>query len=164
LVLPNQPGPGRSTLPHLAPLEYVNQTTLLFVTCNTDKHRPLLARQEVVELILKCWREADHWLVGRWVVMPDHIHLFCAPRNHPVTPIKNWMKFWRNQTTRQWPFPAEPPIWQKDFFDRQLRSGESYRQKWLYLWENPIKEGLVKKPEDWPYQGEINVLPWHEPV
>ena len=35
-------------------------------------------------------------------------------------------------------------------------------QKWLYLWENPIKEGLVSRPEDWPFQGEVNVLRWHE--
>jgi hypothetical protein len=43
-----------------------------------------------------------------------------------------------------------------------LRHGESYHQKWLYLWENPIKDGLMKKPEDWPYQGELNILPWHD--
>ena len=64
--------------------------------------------------------------------------------------------------TRNWPIPDEKPIWQKDFFDRQLRSGESYHQKWPYIWENPIKEGLIKKPEDWPYQAELNVLQWHE--
>jgi len=45
--------------------------------------------------------------------------------------------------TRRWPHPAEKPVWQRDFFDRQLRNGESYHQKWLYLWENPIKDGLV---------------------
>jgi hypothetical protein len=64
--------------------------------------------------------------------------------------------------TRRWPYPEERPIWPRDFFDRRLRSGESYRQKWLYLWENPIKDGIVTRPEEWPHQGEMNVLPWHE--
>jgi putative transposase len=94
--------------------------------------------------------------------MPDHIHLFCTPVKFPMTPLKRWMEFWQAEATRGWPQPVEKPIWQKDFFDRQIRSGESYHQKWLYLWENPIKEGLVKRPEDWPYQGEMNVLAWHE--
>jgi REP element-mobilizing transposase RayT len=96
--------------------------------------------------------------------MPDHVHLFCAPRKLPLTPLKGWVQFWRAEVTRHWPHVGEKPIWQKDFFDRQIRSGESYHQKWLYLWENPIKSGLIKNPEDWPYQGELNVLQWHDPA
>jgi hypothetical protein len=59
---------------------------------------------------------------------------------------------------------SEKPIWQKDFFDRQLRTGESYAQKWQYIWQNPIVAKFCSRPEDWPYQGELNVLPWHEPT
>ncbi len=154
--------PGRHRLPHLAPMEFTNQTILQFITVCVDKRRPLLARQEIVALLLDCWRKADYWLVGRYVIMPDHLHLFCAPAKEPVTPLKQWVYFWRAEATRRWPHPAEKPIWQRDFFDRQLRHGESYHQKWLYLWENPIKDGLVKQPEDWPYQGELNILPWHD--
>jgi len=158
----NPPEPGRRRLPHLAPLEFADQTTLIFLTMCVDKRRPLLARAEIVALLLDCWREADHWLVGRWVVMPDHLHLFCAPARSPATPVASWARFWRSQVTRRWPSPEERPIWPRDFFDRRLRSGESYRQKWLYLWENPIKDGIVTRPEEWPHQGEMNVLPWHE--
>ena len=154
--------PGRRYLRHLAPLEIANQTTILFLTRSVEKRRPLLARDEVVALLLDCWSQADQRRVGRWVVMPDHLHLFCAPATWPATPFRSWARFWRSQATRRWPHPEEKPIWQRDFFDRQLRSGESYHQKWLYLWENPIKAGLVRGPEDWPYQGELNVLEWHE--
>lgn len=162
LVNPSDRPPRRHTLPHLPALEFHNQSILIHVTVCVAKRRSLLARPEIVRLLLDCWREADHWLVGRWAVMPDHLHLFCAPAHVPVTPLKRWMEFWRATATRRWPHPAEKPIWQKDFFDRQLRSGESYREKWLYLWENPIERGLVRRPEDWPYQGEMNELPWHD--
>jgi len=30
--------------------------------------------------------------------------------------------------------------------------------------ENPVKAGLVARWEGWPYQGELNVLRWHEPA
>jgi putative transposase len=155
---------GRQKLPHLPSREFVNQTILQFVTVCVDKRRPLLARPEIVSLLLDSWCKADHWLVGRYVVMPDHLHLFCAPATAPVRPLKEWLGFWRNDVTRRWPHPVEKPVWQKGFFDRQLRRGESYRQKWLYLWENPIKDGLVKRPEDWPFQGELNTIVWHEPA
>lgn len=154
--------PGRRTLPHLGPIEFANQTVIQFITVCVNKRRHLLAKPEVVALLLDCWRKADHWLVGRWVVMPDHLHLFCAPARFSPAPLKNWLQFWRNESTRRWPLADEKPIWQRDFFDRQLRSGESYRQKWLYLWENPAKQKIVSRPEDWPYQGELNVLPWHD--
>ena len=156
--------PGRLALPHLAPLVFSNQTILQYVTLCVVNRRPLLARPDIVALLQDCWRKANHWLVGRYVIMPDHLHLFCAPTKLPITPLKQWVRFWRAEATRHWPRPHEKPIWQRDFFDRQLRHGESYHQKWLYLWENPIKDGLVKRAEDWPYQGELNILPWHDAI
>jgi putative transposase len=161
---PPEREPGRKHLPHLAPLEFPNQTILQFVTVCVQERRPLLTRPEIVQLLLDCWRKAGHWLVGRYVVMPDHLHLFCAPGQFPATPLKRWAQFWRNESTRRWPAPDEKPVWQPDFFDRQRRSGESHHQKWLYVWNNPVRAGLVHRAADWPFQGELNVLPWHEPV
>ena len=56
--------PGRRSLPHLPPLEFANQTTVIFLTMCVQQRRPLLARAEIVALLLDCWREADHWLGG----------------------------------------------------------------------------------------------------
>lgn len=157
------PEPGRKSLPHLVSREFPNQSIIQFISCNVAGRRHLLNRPEIHQLLLASWRKADHWLVGRYVIMADHVHFFCAPRMEPRTPLKRWMEFWRADVTRNWPHPAEKPIWQKDFFDRQLRSGESYREKWMYQFENPVKAGLVVRPEDWPYQGELSQLLWHEP-
>lgn len=54
----------------------------------------------------------------------------------------------------------EHPIWERHFWDRQLRRGESYSEKWQYVVTNPVRAGLVQRVADWPYQGELNVLPW----
>ena len=55
-------------------------------------------------------------------------------------------------------FPG--PHWQKGFFDRVIRSGESYEQKWIYVRDNPVRAELVLSAEDWPYAGEIAELPF----
>jgi putative transposase len=50
--------------------------------------------------------------------------------------------------------------WQRDFWDTRLRRGENYTQKWNYVRENPLRAGLVKRPEDWLFQGRMNILLW----
>jgi putative transposase len=153
---------GRRTLPHHPPVEIANQSVLIFITCTVAKRRPLLSRPEVHQLLREVWCRSNHWLVGRYVLMPDHLHLHCASRTLPRTPLKRWMEFWRATASREWPWPAEKPVWQKDFFDRQLRSTESYAQNSAYRLENPVRAGLVRNAADWPYQGELNPLTWHE--
>ncbi|MCX7914880.1 MAG: hypothetical protein N3A53_01065, partial [Verrucomicrobiae bacterium] len=59
--------------------------------------------------------------------------------------------------------PSSPrEIWQRDFWDTQLRRGESYSAKWEYVRQNPMRAGLVAKAAHWPYQGELNILEWHD--
>jgi hypothetical protein len=39
-----------------------------------------------------------------------------------------------------------------------LRSSESYSGKWNYVFDNPVRAGLVNKAEDWLFGGEIETL------
>jgi putative transposase len=91
--------------------------------------------------------------------MPDHIHLFCSPHDGEAQ-FRKWIQFWRNDVTRKWPDVSQKPIWQRNFFDRQLRRGDVYHQKWEYVRNNPVRAGLVEQPDDWPFQGEMNVFRW----
>jgi REP element-mobilizing transposase RayT len=76
--------------------------------------------------------------------------------------LKNRIAHWRNHVTRAWPHRTQLPIWQRDFWDRQLRRSESYTEKWHYVVNNPVRHGYVRRAADWPYQGELNVLAWHD--
>jgi len=157
------PYPVRKGLPHFPPREPSNQSVIIYVTQVVAHRRELLNNPAAFATLLSVWQRADRWKVGRFMVMPDHIHFFCAPATWPIAPFPRWMEFWRAQATRDWPSPHEKPIWQRDFFDRQLRRIESYQQKWEYVRKNPVRAGLVDRPEDWPWQGELNVLNWHAP-
>ena len=48
------------------------------------------------------------------------------------------------------------PLWQPEFFDHLLRSKESYREKWAYVRENPVRAGLVDDADKWPYAGWVD--------
>jgi REP element-mobilizing transposase RayT len=134
------------------------QPIIVFVTACTAGRKPILTSSAASELILDAWRAADHWLVGRYVILPDHVHLFCAP--HGEVPLAYWVRFWRVLVSRRWPRPQDQPIWQRSFWDTQLRRGDRYEAKWEYVRNNPVRHGLVAQARDWPYAGELNVLPW----
>jgi putative transposase len=100
--------------------------------------------------------------VGGYVIMTDHIRLFAGFAPESIS-ASAWMKSLKNaisKTLRNADFRG--PHWQKGFFDHVIRSQESYNEKWLYVRDNPVRAGLVKSAEDWPYAGEISDLPYCE--
>ena len=92
--------------------------------------------------------------MGRYVIMPDHVHLFV--RGSQVFRLGPWVGLLKQALAKATRLSrAEAQVWEEGFFDHVLRSNESYSQKWNYVRENPVRAGLVKAVEDWPYQGEI---------
>jgi len=101
--------------------------------------------------------------------MPDHVHFFCRAeldaKSLPIF-IQRWKEWTSKRIAREFIAAGvgDPGIkqggslWQEEFFDHVLRSSDSYNQKWDYVKENPVRAGLVKKSDDWPFQGEIESL------
>lgn len=154
---------GRGYPVHHASIEKHNRATIVFLTICTKNRQPLLDQAQVHDLLVAWWRKADQWLVGRYVVLPDHLHLFCAPGHISSVALQTWVAYWKNGVARDWPQRKTGPIWQRDFWDRQLRRAESYEAKWDYVRHNPVRHGLVASAEAWPYQGEVHPLTWHGP-
>jgi REP element-mobilizing transposase RayT len=133
-----------------------NARPFYFVTFNTWNRLPLLANADVhQEFESFCLRaQENHIAVGRYVLMPDHVHLFVALPQDGMTLIK-WIKALRTILGKKLLLLGHnKPHWQEGFFDHVLRNSESYGQKWEYVRMNPVRAGLCREPEEWPYQGE----------
>jgi putative transposase len=89
--------------------------------------------------------------IGRYVIMPDHIHLF-ARGSHDYL-LTQWIRMLKRHLSKG--ISAPMPHWQRGFFDHVIRRSESYSEKWEYVRQNPVRAGLVADADDWPYQGEI---------
>jgi putative transposase len=151
----------RKRPPRLEPL-FSSVYPFFFVTFNTHNRLRLLARTEVHEIFRSfCIRAEEHDVaVGRYVIMPDHVHLFVAIPATGIT-LSEWIHALRTVIGKQLlRLGIQKPHWQEGFFDHVLRSAESYSQKWDYVRMNPVRAGLCAIPEDWPYQGEILRLPF----
>jgi putative transposase len=152
--------PQRKTPLHLPAREPANGAAIVFLTVCTSKKKPILARPDIHDLLRNVWIHTDHWLVGRYVIMPDHIHLFCSLGNQDCTSLARWVHFWKSAASRRWPRSEEQPVWQKSCWDTQMRTGEQYSVKWDYVRHNPVRARLCQTPDEWPFQGELNVSPW----
>ncbi len=141
-------------------VERFNEPSIIFLTVCTQNQKRILASAEVVVLLQDSWPQATSWMVGRFIVMPDHLHLFCAPAENFARPLNQWVRYWKTVASRRWPRPEEHPVWQLDFWDTQLRRPAHYDEKWEYVRQNPVRAGLVAEPEAWTHQGELNELRW----
>lgn len=139
-----------------------NRTVLLFVTVNAARRQRVFDHPAAVDCLLDAWRNAKDWLVCRYMVMPDHVHLLCTPGAIPTPDFHRWMHFWKSLAARTFPLPHARPLWQRQCWDTQIRAGEHFSAKWEYIRNNPVRKGLVAHPDDWPFQGTLFPFHWHD--
>ena len=129
---------------------------VLLTVCTAGRER-WLAQPAAQHALHEIWAQtATAWLVSDYLLMPDHLHLFCAPRDLHFT-IEHWISFWKNRFAMR---RLELGKFQDGGWHHRLRDGENYAVKWRYVQENPVRLGLVERIEDWPYSGRVHDLHW----
>jgi putative transposase len=126
--------------------------TLIFLTVCTARRLPWLADPHVHETLVQIWRAASHWGVGPYILMPDHLHLFARPGGGSAT-FDRWIQYWKSTFTKK--VRDRDMRWQPGSFHYRIRSWEGAEEKCRYMMMNPVRAGLVARPEDWPFCGEI---------
>jgi REP element-mobilizing transposase RayT len=147
--------------PHLGRLRWVwARDPLSFITTCTAGRRPVLIEPVVVASLRAEWLAAESrhgWRVGRYVIMPDHVHFFAAPVGDAKA-LSEFVGRWKEWTAKAALriLGGESPFWQHRFFDHVLRSRASFAEKWEYVRQNPVRANLVRTPDGWPHAGHIH--------
>ena len=152
------PGLSHADMERLKRLDQIHtDPPLYFITACTHERAPILANGPLHAVFREFCLSAKGRgvLVGRYVLMPDHLHLFVCLPPGPMT-LSAWIKSLKNTLSKQWRHAGiRSPHWQKGFFDHLMRNHESEAEKWLYVRENPVRAGLCQHADEWPYAGEI---------
>jgi putative transposase len=112
----------------------LGRSNIVLLTITTDKRKPWLANETAHRLLRETWKESTAWLVGDYLLMPDHLHCFCAPRDWQFT-IEAWIKYWKREFSlkkrRLAGTSASPFEWkfQSGGWHHRLRNSESHSQK-----------------------------------
>jgi len=126
----------------------------LFVTFRTLKNLELSPEARTLALQHCLHDHGKTICLHAAVIMPDHAHLlFTALRDREgwtfalpeiLRAIKGTSARSINKLSGR-----TGPLWQDESFDHVLRGDESLRETIEYIRQNPVRKGLVKKPEDY---------------
>ena len=139
--------------PHHSLPDAMKGDSLLILTVCTKNRAPVLANDYVHQVLRDLWQNDQHWRVGVYVIMPDHIHLIVTLAHSNSVPLERWISWWKRESTLR---AKQCDVrWQKNFWDRRIRGEENYAAKVAYIRNNPVRQHLVLKPPEWRFQGEI---------
>jgi REP element-mobilizing transposase RayT len=106
--------------------------------------------------VLEASRQRLGFLLCGYVLMPDHWHALIWPRY----PLLIWQVLHDAKKIMTLRLHARRgsrgPFWQHQFWDRFVRHEREFNGRLEYMHLNPVKKGLVKRPEDWRWSSYNN--------
>jgi REP element-mobilizing transposase RayT len=94
----------------------------------------------------------NDWLkLYSYVIMPNHIHLLARSACKHVSNAIEDFKHYTTTQFHQLHSDVSGSLWQRECFDRWIRSTRHFWAAVRYIHANPVKAGLCKDVLDWPY-------------
>jgi putative transposase len=110
------------------------------------RHLGTAAACELFERSLETVRVRYDFVVSGYVVMPDHVHLLVSePKEALLSKALQALKLSVSVQS------TERPFWQARYYDFNVHNEEKRVEKLRYMHRNPVKSGLVEKPERWAW-------------
>jgi putative transposase len=105
------------------------------------------------------WRDAFHysakiynWLIVAWVVLSNHYHAIIRSPEDPKT-LSKFTGSYHKFTARRWNdedgLNGRQVWW--NYWDTCIRSERDFINRLKYIFWNPVKHGLVERPEDYKF-------------
>jgi len=131
-------------------VRYQHTGNFHFVTFSCYKREPLFAERSgygIFEEQLEKVRQRHGLVVAGYVVMPEHVHLLVSePRNLQLSTILQVLK---QQVSRKLKMPGDTRFWQRRYDDFNVWNHGKTVEKLKYMHRNPVRRGLVARPQDW---------------
>jgi putative transposase len=139
---------------------YADPGSMWHVTLCTDSNVPTLLTAEIAPFICEQieWYAATYDLnLVAYVVMPDHLHFVASVGDRNLVSMIDAFKSWTSKGVRV--FGITSPLWQPSFHDRGLRQTDDVDAVVTYLYDNPVRAGLIGDQTSWPWMGGSALRP-----
>jgi REP element-mobilizing transposase RayT len=85
--------------------------------------------------------------------MPNHVHvLISLHKDFSLgSLLHSWKSFTANQANQL--LGRSGSFWQREYYDRAIRSERQFEFTVRYIFNNPVKAGLCKEVYQWPWSG-----------
>lgn len=136
----------RQYLPHL-----VKRDRIYYVTFCTQNRAILSPSARDIVLATCIALHLALWRLDCVVVMPDHVHLLATPFASTTIGVATGRAKGRSSYDINRELGRSGRLWQPDSFDRIVRSYEHLAKKRAYIFNNPVRQGLVERWEDYKW-------------
>lgn len=111
----------------------------------------LLKEPKNAEVVIGNWWYFDgsKYDIHAYVVMPNHIHILI--RVYSGIKLSDILHSWKSYSAKMIKTDCNKKVWFRDYFDRYIRDDIHFNRVVAYIKNNPVKAGLVKNSDDWPY-------------
>ena len=145
----------------LSPEAYTEPNRAILITLCTKGRRPLFTVDALARLTIAATTDAcraDDLDLIAYCLMPDHVHLVVATR--AASQVERFVRRLKSVVTQQSRRLGIPgPVWERSYWDRHAREEEDLKSMVEYVLANPVRRGLCRTAEEWPY-GAFVGLPW----
>jgi REP-associated tyrosine transposase len=147
------------------PKRYQHQRCLHFITFSCYRRMPLLDSAAARDAFERELERVRHWYgcyVLGYVVMPEHVHLLISePERSDLSVVIQMLK---QITSRKLKSASAAHFWQVRYYDFPVWSEKKRIEKLRYVHRNPVKRGLVARPEDWRWSSFLHYATGTEDV
>lgn len=125
---------------------------LHFITFSCQHRDPLLADPAARDIFVDIFERTRRWygfFVCGFVVMPEHVHLLISEPERSRLAVA--LQMLKQNTARKLRTVEGTPFWEPRYYDFNVWSEAKRIEKLRYIHRNPVRRGLVERPEDWAW-------------
>lgn len=125
---------------------------LHFITFSCHHRDALLATPRARDIFESTFEQVRRWYgfyVRGYVVMPEHVHLLISEPER--SKLATALQMLKQNVSRKLQLPEGSPFWEPRYYDFNVWSEAKRVEKLRYIHRNPVRRGLVEKPEDWKW-------------
>jgi putative transposase len=117
-----------------------------------------LADSRIATLMVESlhYRDDQVYTLHAFCIMPNHVHLVCTPLEkadgtcHSLTAILHSLKRYTAREANK-VLGRQGTFWQQESYDHVVRDEGEFERIVGYVFNNPVKAGLVSTQEEWPW-------------
>jgi len=132
----------------------LNPVRTFFVSSRANRGIAIFQTERMANLfidVLRTYMKAKKFKVHEFVVMPNHIHVLLSlgPELSVEKAVQMMKGNFSYRARKELGYPWE--VWQKGFSEVQVLTEASFIHHQDYIDENPVKAGLARSPDEYPY-------------
>lgn len=153
---------------------------LYFFTVVTDQRRKIFTSEQARNCLHQAFqhvRERWHFEIEAIVLLPDHLHTIWKLPDDSTDYSTRW-RLIKHQFTKEMKAHINPSIkisnsrkmkkeqaiWQRRFWEHQIRDEKDFEHHLHYIHYNPVKHGYVDSPKDWQWSSfhKYVTMEWYD--